>query len=384
MPWKEWNQMEERKRFINQVFESQESFSVICESFNISRKTGYKWLQRFKAQGYSGLLDHTRRPHNSPAQLSETLICELIKLKLAHPLWGPKKIRELYNSHHGQQLPSLSSVNRIFRKAGLVKARKRRSKHTGRMTTQLQVQAPNDVWTVDFKGWWRTYTKERFEPLTVRDEYSRYLLEARNLPDTSAESVKQVFVKLFKEYGLPKVIHSDNGVPFAARSKVLGISKLSAWLLSLGIYIHHSRPGHPQDNGGHERMHKDLKEAVQVRYRGDAKLYQAELDLWRQEFNTLRPHEALNMKTPVKLYHPSTRKYQPGNYQPEYPSSYQVRKVAHNGAIKVSGDYYFITTALCSYLLGLKVIGSAEMALYFGTLLLGSINLETVSFVPVD
>lgn len=374
--------MEERQRFISRVLESQESFSAICESFGISRKTGYKWIQRFQAGGYSGLHDHSRRPNSSPAQLSETLVCELIKLKLAHPTWGPKKIRELYSRLDKQPMPSLSSVDRIFRKAGLVKTRKVRSKYSGRITTNLQIREPNDVWTVDFKGWWRTYNQERFEPLTVRDAYSRYLLAACALPDTTAESVKQVFIKLFREYGLPKVIHSDNGPPFASRSNVLGLSQLSAWLLSLGVSIDYSRPGHPQDNGGHERMHKDLKEGVQVRYRGDAKLYQAELDSWRKEFNHVRPHESLDMKTPTQFYHPSARKYKPGVHPAEYPSHYQVRKVNQTGNIKIGGNYYFITSALRSYLLGLKTIGSTELAVYFGSVMLGIINLETISFLP--
>ena len=293
MPWKERLIMEERKSFIHAVMESKQSFNDTCLEFGISRKTGYKWLHRFEDGGYPGLEDQSRRPNSAPGQLPEGLVCELIKLKLAHSSWGPKKIQTLFGRIHGESTPSLSSVNRIFMKAGLVKRRRVRKTSSGRMTSSIRIQSPNDVWTIDFKGWWRTRARDRFEPLTVRDAYSRYLLEARSLPDTTTASVQQAFVGLFNAYGLPRVIHSDNGAPFASRSNVRGISKLSAWLISLGIHIHHSRPGHPQDNGGHERMHKDLMEEVQVRYLGDAKLYQAELDRWRDEFNTIRPHEAL-------------------------------------------------------------------------------------------
>jgi putative transposase len=382
MPWKERLIMEERKRFIHAVMESNGSFNDTCQEFGISRKTGYKWLHRFEEGGYPGLADQSRRPNSAPGQLPESMVCDLIKLKLAHNSWGPKKIHSLFAQIHGENTPSLSSVNRIFMKAGLVKRRRVRKTTKGRMTSSLRIQAPNDVWTIDFKGWWRTRTRDRFEPFTVRDAYSRYLLEARSLPDTSTASVQQAFERLFKVYGLPRVIHSDNGAPFASRSNVRGISKLSAWLISLGIHIHHSRPGHPQDNAGHERMHKDLKEEVQVRYTGDAKLYQAELDTWRDEFNTLRPHESLEMKTPAEFYHPSKRKYKAAPELIEYPSDYQVRKVSACGEIKIKGNNYFITTALRKYLLGLKVVNASQMAVYFASVFLGKVDLETISFIP--
>lgn len=382
MPWKERLIMEERKRFIHAVMESTRTFNDTCLEFGISRKTGYKWLHRFEDGGYPGLEDQSRRPNSAPGQLPESMVCDLIKLKLAHSSWGPKKIHSLFAQIHGENTPSLSSVNRIFMKAGLVKRRRVRKTTKGRMTSSLRIQAPNDVWTIDFKGWWRTRANGRFEPFTVRDAYSRYLLLARSLPDTSTASVQQAFEKLFKEYGLPKVIHSDNGAPFASRSNVRGISKLSAWLISLGIHIHHSRPGHPQDNAGHERMHKDLKEEVQVRYLGDAKLYQAELDTWRDEFNTLRPHESLGMKTPAEFYHPSKRKYKAAPELIEYPIDYQVRKVSAYGEIKIKGNNYFITTALRKYLLGLKVVNASQMAVYFASVFLGKVDLETISFIP--
>ena len=374
--------MEERKSFIHAVMESKQSFNDTCLEFGISRKTGYKWLHRFEDGGYPGLEDQSRRPNSAPGQLPEGLVCELIKLKLAHSSWGPKKIQTLFGRIHGESTPSLSSVNRIFMKAGLVKRRRVRKTSSGRMTSSIRIQSPNDVWTIDFKGWWRTRARDRFEPLTVRDAYSRYLLEARSLPDTTTASVQQAFVGLFNAYGLPRVIHSDNGAPFASRSNVRGISKLSAWLISLGIHIHHSRPGHPQDNGGHERMHKDLMEEVQVRYLGDAKLYQAELDRWRDEFNTIRPHEALGMKTPADIYRPSERKYKVAPDQIEYPSAFQVRKVSAYGEIKIKGNNYFITAALRKYMLGLKVVNASQMAVYFASVFLGKVDLETVSFTP--
>lgn len=374
--------MEERKRFVQAVMEGKQTFNDSCQEFGISRKTGYKWVRRFEEGGTPGLADQSRRPNSAPRQLSETMVCELIKLKLAHSSWGPKKIRVLYAQINSETSPSMSSVNRIFKKAGLVKKRRTRKPYGARMTNNLRVEEPNDVWTIDFKGWWRTRANDRFEPFTVRDAYSRYVLEAKALTDTSTDSVQKAFIRLFKTYGMPLVIHSDNGAPFAAKSNVLGLSRLSAWLITLGINIHHSRPGQPQDNGGHERMHKDLKEEVQVRYTGDAKLFQAEMDAWRIEFNTLRPHEALGMKTPAEIYHPSERKYKGTPNTIDYPSDYQVRKVSASGKIKMKGQTYFITTALQRYTLGLKVLDGSRWAIYFTSVYLGWLDLKTVSFIP--
>ena len=301
MPWKETSKMEERQRFINSVFERSDTFKDICADFNISTKTGYKWFNRFREDGYNGLIDHSRRPVTHPASLSEDTICSMIELKLAHPNFGPKKILELYRRIYPEAAPSLSSVNRVLKKVGLVKTRrKRRGYPSGRLISKVYVAQPNDLWTIDFKGWWQSLDMKRIEPLTVRDDFSRYVIACEYLETINTDEVMEVLKRLFSEYGLPKAIQSDNGAPFAARSNVKGISRLSAWLITLGIEINRSRPGHPQDNGGHERMHRDLKDSVQVRYRGHARTYQAELDLWRDEFNNIRPHEALGMKIPAE------------------------------------------------------------------------------------
>ncbi|MCK4813781.1 MAG: DDE-type integrase/transposase/recombinase [Candidatus Marinimicrobia bacterium] len=383
MPWKETCKMEQREQFIREAVKERIPFRHLCAQYGISHKTGYKWLQRFYESGWSGFKEESRRPGHSPKRLSEETVCDLIRLKGDHLSWGAKKILVIYSKRHPYNAPSLSSVNRIFKRAGLVKTRKKRYPKTGaRMISNVEVAAPNDLWTMDFKGWWKTSENTRFEPLTLRDDFSRYILLAEAMAENT-ESVKRALIKAFKQYGMPKVIQSDNGAPFAARSNIMGLSQLSAWLISLGIHIHLSRPGKPQDNGGHERMHRDLKNEVQVRFRGDHKLYQAELDIWRDEFNTLRPHEALNMKTPSDLYVNSKRKYFDTETEIDYPNDFRIRKVNNTGCIKLFNEQYFITSALRGYQLGLKTVDEEKLDVYFSDYILGTINIDTMSFATV-
>ena len=384
MPWKETDKMEQREQFVRETLTHNKPFRHLCTEYNISHKTGYKWMQRFEEYGWNGFSEASRQPGKSPKRLSEEVVCDLIGLKTDHMSWGAKKILTLYMRRHPHNPLSLSSVNRIFKRAGLVKTRRRRNypKAGARLINHIEAKEPNDLWTIDFKGWWKTSDDKRFEPLTLRDNYSRYLLLTEAMPQTT-EHVKKALIKAFRCYGLPRVIQSDNGSPFGARSNVLGLSKLSAWLISLGINIHFTRPGKPQDNGGHERMHRDLKEEVQVRFKGDFKLYQAELDMWREEFNTVRPHESLNMKTPAEVYVKSKRKYHEDLSEIDYPAEYQIRKVGKHGHIKLFNDYYFITTALQGYPVGLKVADSDKFDVYFSDLMLGTLNLNTISFKAV-
>lgn len=383
MPWQETSKMEQRQHFINTVLENQRPFKDICSEFSISTKTGYKWFNRFKQDGYTGLMDHSRRPLSHPSRLSEEVVCDIVLLKLSYNHFGPKKILDLFKRTHNGHSPSLSSINRVLSRCGLVeKRKKRRTAPSGRITSKVEIKNPNDLWTIDFKGWWKSTDNYRIEPFTVRDAFSRYVLASKILDNAKGETVKQAFIELFHRYGLPRTIQSDNGSPFASISKVQGLSRLSAWLISLGILIHRSRPGHPQDNGAHERMHRDLKESVQVRFRGKKNQYQAALDIWRKEFNDIRPHEALDMKTPNELYKKSNRHYKGEPIEMDYPKDCDVRKVSSNGQIKIDNNSLFITTALNGYYVGLKVINSHEYAVYFAVIFLGVIDMKTLSFSP--
>jgi putative transposase len=262
MPWPTITMNESRREFVRRGMQRDCSFAQLCREYGIARKTGYKWLQRAREEGLKGLRERSRRPRRSPQQLDEDVVCALGKLKLAHPRWGPIKIQELYRRLDGD-IVSVSSCHRVLQKLGLVQKRRRRVRRsTALAAAPVVALRPNHVWTTDFKGWWTLASGERCEPLTVCDAYSRFVLATVVPTATGYEAVKRVFEALFKEYGLPEVIHSDNGSPFASVQAPLGLSRLSAWWVSLGIDVVRGRPGHPEDNPAHERMHGDLQAEV--------------------------------------------------------------------------------------------------------------------------
>ena len=354
----------------------------LCRFYGISKPTGYKWKERFLNEGIKGLSDQSRKPLKSPSELSESVVCGLIKLKTHHPNWGPYKIRELYLRTHGQA-PSDSSVKRVLERAGLVQKRRRRSqKQSGRIHTGIQAEACNDVWTVDFKGWWRLGNTERCEPLTVRDEYSRLVLEVRILPSASTENVRLCFEQLFDRHGLPRRIRSDNGSPFAASNAVLGLSRLSAWWLALGIDLERGRPANPQDNGAHERMHLDIKRELQCHAKGDPRDQQAAFDIWRKTFNEQRPHEALAMKTPAEVYHNSSTKWRGTPADIDYPAM-MTRRVRRDGAICFERQCIFVSSALARWSVGLIPLRQNRLEVYFAQLKIGEIDLDSFAFLQL-
>lgn len=382
MPWEEKNVLDQRADFVRKAFKSGVNFKVLCADFGISTKTGYKWMKRFWEEGSVGLEDRSRRPHSHSCQLDEVTICRLIRLKFAHLKWGPKKIQELYRRSYGSP-PSLSSVKRIFTKAGLVKrTRKRKVKPGQRIVNRIESKAPNDVWTVDFKGWWLSQDKKRCEPLTVRDDFSRYVLAAVPLKRSSIERVRDVFERLFKVYGLPGVIRSDNGTPFASPNALFGLTKLSAWFIALGIRLDRIKPGCPSQNGGHERMHRDISFEVESMVKGDLDHHADSLEAWRREFNEVRPHEALGMKTPSQVYVKSNSNFMGTPDKLDYPKPFIERKVGRGGLIKLDKKSIFITDSLRGWTLGLKACSENELDVHFADLNLGNINLETYSFTP--
>ncbi|NJL18939.1 MAG: transposase [Bdellovibrionaceae bacterium] len=236
------------------------NFGQLCREYGISRKTGYKWRERFVAQGLTGMQEASRRPHRHSEQLAEEVVCRIVRLKAAHAYWGPVKIRELYRRKHGGgQLPSESSFKRVLERAGLTRKRRlRRREPSGRLQAEVRADQPNALWTVDFKGWWRGNDGRRVEPLTVRDAFSRFVLEMHAVADAKTATVGRRFEKLFEAHGLPLAMRTDNGSPFACSHGLLGLTRLSAWWLALGIDLVRGRPGCPQDNGAHERLHLDI------------------------------------------------------------------------------------------------------------------------------
>ncbi len=369
----------ERTKFALLSLQPGVNFSALCEEYGISRRIGYKWKARFLTDGISGLVDQSRRPLHSTQRIEEGILCEIVRLHDAHQSWGPKKVRELYARKFGSA-PSESSFKRIFERCGWVKKRKRkRSQDTGRIHSGSRAEKPNDIWSVDFKGWWYTRDGERCEPLTIRDEYSRYILEVRILQDATAASVQRAFETVFKLHGLPKCIRSDNGSPFAARSAVLGLSRLSAWWMALGIDLERGRPGKPQDNGAHERMHKDIRDELECHAEEDLVKQQAAFDIWRNTFNQERPHESLSMKTPAEVYCNSPRIYEKTPADIQYEGM-QSRRVQTTGMIRFNGSQIMISRALSGWSVGLKTQGDGTYEVYFAGLRLGEIDSSNDSF----
>lgn len=382
MPWKETNVMNLRQQFVLKAIEKNQTFQALCTEYGISTKTGYKWKERFLAEGLSGLKDLSRRPIKCPTRLSEDIICEIIKIKNMKKHWGPKKIWVLYGKNHpGERIPARSSVERILQRAGFVQP-KRRIHHVipERLQTRKRPEAPNDLWTVDFKGWWYTPEKEKCEPLTVRDEYSKYILSIEILEKGDTMSVRREFDKIFSKYGLPRTIRSDNGPPFASVHSILGLTQLSAWWLSLGINLDRIDPGAPYQNGGHERMHLDIKKELESKIVGSLRLHQSVFDSWRNEYNNERPHESLQMKTPGEIYNKSERAYDGEDFQLEYPNGFLNRKVNDRGAICHRGKKIFITNALQGLFVGVKHRGKILEEVWLNRTILGEIDLTSNLF----
>jgi transposase InsO family protein len=377
MPWKESLKMDQRMEFVMKAL-AHPNFRELCREYGISAKTGYKWRERFFERGLGGLNELSRRPHGHADELGEAVVCAMVRLKQAHPHWGPRKIQALYQRKHGGEVPSESSFKRVLERAGLtVPRRVRRSVETGRLGSGLKATEPNEVWTVDFKGWWKDREGLRVEPLTVRDEYSRMLLELRALESARTETVQVCFERLFERHGLPGAIRSDNGSPFASVRAVLGLSRLSAWWLALGINLERSRPGCPQDNGAHERMHRDIRRELES---GRIGREQSAFDLWREEYNTERPHEALGMRVPAEVYQRSERAYEGTPADIDY-GGMETRKVQPNsGVIGYRREKIMITTAVAGWSVGLSPQVNGLVEVWFSKLLLGHIDPETSSF----
>jgi putative transposase len=377
MPWKKNEPMNQRIEFCLKAVRGG-NFRALCREYGISAKSGYKWQERFLRHGIEGMEEESRRPHSHPERIGEQEVCRMVGLKVAHPNWGPRKIRELYHRKYGRAA-SESSFKRVLERSGLSQKRKRRlASQSGRLSTGRKAQEPNQVWTVDFKGWWHDGS-QRCEPLTVRDEFSRYLLELRALDNARSETVRKSFEGLFERYGLPEAMRSDNGSPFASRQAVHGLSRLSAWWVALGIDLERGRPGHPQDNGAHERLHRDISLELEAL----GQVSQESLEMWRQEFNEQRPHEALGMRSPSQLYQHSTRKYRGGVEHLDYPQML-TRGVNQNGKINWENHQLFISSSLAGWSVGLKPTQHGELEVWFARLLLGWIDPHTVSFQRGD
>lgn len=353
----------------------------LCRQYGISRETGYKWLKRFKRDGYAGLEEQSRAPHSSPLMKAEELVQAVLEAREAHPSWGPRKLHDLVVRKFGADAPGVSTIARILRRFGKVRQRRaRRPLSFIERAPEVVAQAPGELWTVDFKGWWRSLDGYRCEPLTVRDAYSRYVLAVEVLETTAGEPVRRVFERLFRKEGLPKAIQCDNGTPFVSVHARGGLTQLSAWWVSLGIKLVRSRPGCPQDNGAHERMHRDMRSDLQAHPKPTREEQQRACEKWRQEFNHVRPHDALKGKVPAELYKPTARR-RPDPSPYEYPEHWIVRRVRGKGSglVCVDGTTYGIGTALVDHTVALEPLNGLQHRIWFRDLDLGTLDLAPPS-----
>jgi putative transposase len=373
MPWKEQRTMSLKIEFVEKASRKGANMAAICREFGVSRETGYKWLRRFEKQGPEGLSELSRRPKASPLSQSENMVVAIISAKQKYPSWGPDKLCVLLKRTLSD-VPSRATIARILKRVGkVVKRNKKRPYEATTVAPISYAENCNDIWTVDFKGHWKTLDEEQCNPLTVRDARSRFILCIKLLTHTDTESVKAVFEKLFKKYGLPKAIQSDNGPPFASVNGRGGLTKLSAWWVSLGIKLNRSRPGKPQDNGAHERMHKDLAFEVEYNPTANVKSEQYAIDKFSQTFNHVRPHEALGMKTPADVFLVKGQKRNAPK-QFFYPTNWTKTLITKNGSIRFRGDTSFFCAALAGHVIGLEPTSTDTFHAWLGNHSLGVFN----------
>lgn len=382
MPWEQTSAMDQRIKFIADYLSGQFSKSDLCRAYAISRPTAYKWIERYLENQAQGLQQRSRAAHHHPNQTDEEVREMIVATKLYYQSWGPKKVVD-YLREQGPELkwPADSTAGEILKRAGLVKRRIKR-RHVSPYTEPFgSCQAPNQIWSADFKGDFALGNHRRCYPLTISDNFSRYLLMCRALERTNHKVVRPWLEWAFREYGLPLAIRTDNGAPFASLA-LGGISELSKWWIQLGIRPQRIKPGKPSQNGRHERMHRTLKHDVAPQ--PTRQRQQRHFDLFQQLYNTQRSHEALGRKTPASLYCPSTRVY-PGKVPPvQYDSNSVVRQVRCNGEIKWRGDLFYVSQVLTHEPVGLKQIEEHRWEIRYSFHLLGFLDERLKTIVPAD
>ena len=371
MPWSQTSPMDQRTQFIADFLRETLNITELCDLYGVSRKTGYKWIDRYLHHGPAGLAERSRRPACSPNATAEEIVQAFLEVRRRHPSWGAKKLLTIVHKRHPRWvLPGRSTVCDILSRHGMVPTQRHRRKigHPGKPTSAIL--APNDTWCADFKGQFKTGDGIYCYPLTVTDGYSRYLLGCQGLLTTAVSGAKPVFTRLFREFGLPTRIRTDNGVPFAT-STLARLSSLSAWWVRLGVLPELIEPGKPQQNGRHERMHKTLKAEATKPPAGNLQAQQRKFNRFREEFNHERPHEALDQQTPGSLYVPSRREM-PNKLPPlEYPDRFEVRYVSANGGIRWNNGWLNVSIVCVGEYVGLEEIDDGVWNVYFGPLKLG-------------
>lgn len=357
--------MEERFKLVREHEEDEGSFAELCRRYGVSRKTGYKWLERYQRGGLEGLQDQSRAPDHHPNEVAKEVADGVLDLRRKHPHWGPAKLRaKLQREAPEAAWPAASTIGEMLKRAGLSVPRKLRRKATPSQSPLRHAGGANQVWCADFKGWFRCGDGSRCDPLTMTDGYSRYLLRCQAVKGMNTGSVRGVMEAAFREYGLPEAMRTDNGEPFASVG-LAGLSALSVWWIKLGIRPERIPPGKPQHNGRHERMHRSLKQATARPPAAHLRAQQRAFDRFRQEYNQERPHAALQMKTPADLYIVSSRSYPSRLAEPEYPDDWEMRRVRDCGRLRWRSQSIFVGKALRGEPVGLEPVQDGRWQVWF-------------------
>jgi transposase InsO family protein len=372
VPWKEIRPVDDRVRFIAAVQEDPKgNFAELCRRFGIHRSKGYKWLQRYNELGPAGLEDRKPIPGHCPHATSDALVDRLVALRKEHPYEGPRKLRaRLLRREPGLDLPAASTIGAILDRHGLIRPRRARIRVPAHPSPLEPCASPNDLWCVDFKGHFAVGDGTRCHPLTVSDGASRYLIRCEALTEPKEDPVRRHFELAFREFGLPERIRSDNGAPFATKA-IGGLSRLSVWWIQLGILPERIEPGHPEQNGRHERMHRTLKQSVASPPQPTMADQQRSFDRFRRDYNEERPHEALGQTPPAAHYEPSLRTMPEKPREPSYAADVTVRRVSPTGGLSWLGQLVRIGRILASQPMGLRQTDEDEWELFYGPLLVG-------------
>jgi putative transposase len=374
MPWKETSPVEQREKFIKDLRFGLFCVAELCDRYGVSRKTGYKWIERFEEEGRQGLDDRSRAPKTCPHRIEPVVAYAICDARRRHPTWGPRKILQWMGPRYpAMVLPAVSTAGDLLARRGLVKKRRRRRSHLHPGVVPPVTTAPNDIWGADFKGHFKTRDGVYCYPLTMTDLHSRYLLTCHGLLSTKVVNVFPVFDRAFREYGLPRAIRTDNGVPFATTG-IHGLSQLNVWWIRLGIQHQRILPASPQQNAKHERMHKTMKAEATHPPRANVQSQQREFNRFQDEFNNERPHDSLDGRTPASCYEASNRNYD-GRIPPyEYPGHYTIKRVTNAGTIRFKHRLLFIANALKQNLIGLEEADDGVWSIYLCNVLLARVD----------
>jgi transposase InsO family protein len=382
MPWKASSVVDEKIRFMYE-HEAGESIAELCRRYGISRETGHVWLRRFQQTGVAGLYEHNRAPRRHANQTPQDIERMVLEFRQAHMRWGPKKLKwVLDRDRPGWNWPAASTIGALLKRAGLVVARKKRMRTAPYSQPLAHANEANRVWCADFKGWFRTKDGERIDPLTITDACSRYLLRCQAVKKTDTAHVQAIFEAAFREFGMPQAIRTDNGPPFASRA-IAGLSRLALWWIKLGIIHERIEAGHPEQNGRHERMHRTMKQETAQPPAANRRAQQRKMDRFREEYNQVRPHEAIEMQTPAAIYQPSARIFPARLPEPKYPAPMIERSVRRRGHFRWKKQDVFLSEVFWGEHIGLLAEDDRWFTIYFAEFPVARFDSKKLRVMPL-